>query len=39
MTYLKLGRTSEAKDLLGKAVGAGQTFTGIEEARAALQQL
>ena len=37
MAYLKVGRTDEGKRLLTSAVESGQSFSGVDEARAALE--
>ena len=37
MVYLAMGRLDEGKALLAAAVGAGEPFAGIEDARAALE--
>ncbi len=39
MAYLKLGRVDEAKTLLTAAVATDQTYTGLDEAKAALETL
>lgn len=39
MVYLEAGRTRDAKHSLGKAVTANREFSGIEEAREALESL
>lgn len=39
MAYLKLGRVDEAKSLLASAVATEQPYTGLDEAKAALEKL